>query len=62
MKFDKKAKICDLITQVRKKAKYGIKDLNIYRLRWNQKTSNYGFKLVTASTYNNDMFAPKGPK
>lgn len=58
LKCDKKEKIIDLLTRLRKKRKLGIlpKDLNIYRLAYQGKQQCYYFYPIGHEDFNTDIF------
>lgn len=59
--MNKKLKILDLLTLIRKKTKYILRDIQLYRLR-NPKGSGYEFKAIKKEDYNTDIFFRKHSK
>ena len=57
LKFDKKSKILDLLTKVRRKRVIkNIKEINLYRLHYSRRDKLYVFDLVSPDDYNKDIF------
>ena len=46
LKLNKKAKIIDLLTLIRRKVKYTAKDLILYRVKYNRKYYQHDFTKV----------------
>ena len=57
MKCEKKEKIVDMLTKLRKKKKLSmIKDLNLYRVRYDYKARCYIYSLIPPEDYTTDIF------
>ena len=57
LKFEKKSKIIELLTKIRKKRQISsLKEVNLYRLNYLNRDSLYRFSLVTPEEYNTDIF------
>jgi len=63
LKFEKKGKIIDLLTKVRRKRKIkSVKELNVYRVNFSKRDQLYQFSLVSPDDYNTDIFGGSGNK
>jgi hypothetical protein len=57
LKFEKKSKIIDLLTKIRRKRQISsVKEANLYRVTYNKRDKLYVFNLVTPDEYNTDIF------
>jgi hypothetical protein len=57
MKVDKKLKIIDLLTRIRKKRQISnLKELNLYRVTYSRREALYQFLLISPDAYNSDIF------
>ena len=46
LKFNKKQKLIDLLTAIRKKVKYPLNEISLYRLRFDRNCNVYKFWLI----------------
>ena len=56
LKINKKHKIADLLTLLRRKTKYTVKDFQLYRVKYNKNFHCYEFNKVDINNLNQDIF------